>query len=178
MIRSNEDKKSILNMPGDELSATMKRLSRYTLAVEMIPIGACLPLFSRNESLLLGGLAFVLFIGLFFMRFCDERKNLKWNIIEILQCILALLDIVAFILNGKTGGNLFSIVILYASFAFLWIHCALCVFDFRKEEQIPFMRFWGAITVVLTVLVCYLISNWLDFNTFESNFLHGFELGF
>ena len=55
----DKEKKSLLNMPGDELSATMKRLSRYTLAVEMIPIGACLPLFTRNDKLLLGGIAFV-----------------------------------------------------------------------------------------------------------------------
>lgn len=154
----DKEKTSLLNMPGDELSATMKRLSRYTLAVEMIPIGACLPLFTRNEPFLLGGMAFTMIVGLFFMHFCDERKQKKWTIIKIIQCILALTDVAAVILDKVIGGNKVTIIVLYISLSFLWIHVALCVFDYRKEEKLPFMRFLGAITVVLTILICYIIS--------------------
>ena len=163
----DKENKSLLNMPGDELSATMKRLSRYTLAVEMIPIGACLPLFTRNEPLLLGGIAFTMLVGLLFMHFCDDRKQKRWNIIKSIQCVLALLDFASVILYKVIGGNKATTITLYVSLSFLWIHVALCAFDYRKDEQIPFMRFLGAITVVLTIFICYIISNWIGFKVEE-----------
>jgi hypothetical protein len=159
----DKEKTSLLNMPGDELSATMKRLSRYTLAVEMIPIGACLPLFTRNEPFLLGGIAFTMLVGLLFMHFCNERKQKKWNVIKSIQCILALMDFAAVIFYKALEGIKVTTLLIYISLFFLWIHVALCVIDYRKEEQILFLRFLGAITVVLTMLVCYVISTWMNF---------------
>ena len=152
--------KSFLNMPGDELSDTIKRLSRYTLAVEFIAIGACLSVLTKDMFIMLVGATFLMYLGVIFMKLCEERKKKQWVIISIIQLVLATIDLLAIIFSKKIGATVIEII-AYLSIGFLWIHCGMCFFEYRKDEEVPFLRFVGAFIVVITLIVCLIIRQWL-----------------
>ena len=153
--------KNLVDMSGDELIEIIKRLSRYTLAVEMIAIGACLPIITRQAFVLLCGATLLMFIGVIFMRFCKERKKKRWTIVWIIQIVLASLDLLTIILNFVIGIETIVEIMAHVSIGFLWIHCAMCFFEYRRDEEVVFMRFIGAFIVVITIIVCYIMKQLL-----------------
>ena len=159
-MMNDQNNKGFLNMPGDELNDTIKRLSRYTLAVEFIAIGACLPLLTKNLFVMLGGAMLLMYLGVLSMRFCKERKKKRWVIISVVQLVLATVDLLTIILNERIGTTIIEIM-AYVSLGFLWIHCGMCFFEYRKDEEVLFLRYVGAFIVLITVIVCYLMRQWL-----------------
>ena len=47
-MEEEKHRKSLLNMPGDELSAIIKRTSKYTICVELVALAAFFPLLTNN----------------------------------------------------------------------------------------------------------------------------------
>ncbi len=160
-MMNGKDDKSLLDMPGEELTDTIKRLSRYTLAVEFVALGACLPILTGQMNYILIGSAFLMYLGALFMRLCSERRQKKWIVFFGLQLILATVDLLTIILHAVRGAESAVRVLAYISIAFLWIHCVLCFFDYRKNETVPFLRYIGAFIILITVAICYFANQWL-----------------
>lgn len=141
-------------MPGDELEATIKRLSRYTLVVELVAMAACAPMFTKRFVLLVSIATILMLFDCLFMLFCQERKQKKWKIVSGIQLTIAVMNCVSVAITMIAGVESFAIVMVFITFGFLWIHNILCFIETRKDEEISFMRHVGAFIIIVTVIVC------------------------
>ena len=165
----DRNKKTIFNMPGDELGETLKRLSRYIMAVELAAMAACVPLIVTEKYLILTTITILMFLGVLAMFFCEERKTKFWKSVRTAQiCVGAvgvLLIALSFAVNVRNIINVAS----YVFVGFMCLHSAVCFTEIRKNEEITVLRFVGAYTVVVTVIVFFIVKKWLS--------AHGIMLG-
>lgn len=148
------DKKSIFNMPGDELEAMIKRLSRYTLAVELVALAACAPMLTQKVFLMLTIATILMCFDCFFMNLCSERKNGIWKVIFRTQFLIAVTNSVCIAIFIATKANIIVTVMTVITYIFLWIHNIMCFVETRKDESISFMRHVGAFIILVTIIIC------------------------
>lgn len=148
------DKKSIFNMPGDELEAMIKRLSRYTLAVELVALAACAPMLTQRVFLMLTIATILMCFDCLFMHLCDERKNGIWKAISRIQLLIAVINAVCIAIFISTKTNVILTVMTVITYIFLWIHNIMCFVETRKDESISFMRHVGAFIILVTIIIC------------------------
>ncbi len=160
-MSNNDEKKSIFNMPGNELEAMIKRLSRYTLAVEFVSIAACVPMITKSFFLLLVVSCALMLIGCLAMQFCSERKTRRWKVIAGVQLVIALLDAACIASVYMIGSNPSLTVMTVITYVFLWIHNILCFIEVREAESLLFMRHVGVFIIIVTLIVCYMAARTL-----------------
>lgn len=156
------DEKNLFNMPGDELNDWLSTLSRYILVVETVAVIACLPILTRQHFIFLTAATVLLFIDSLFMKLSGERKSKKWHIIRNIQFLIAAINVVALALSFFLNAEIFVRAMSYITVVLAWIHSGICFFEYRKDERIPLMRYAGAFTIAVTIIVFMLVKNWLD----------------
>ncbi len=157
----NRDNKTIFNMPDDEISKWLKALSRYVIVVELVAIGACLPIIVREKYIILTAVTVLMILDIVFMRFCDERKSRFWIIIRRIQTAIALVGIAVVVISLITDISTIVKIAAYFLLGWMWGHSAICFFEYRKAEFVPALRFVGAFTIIVTVIVFFLVKQWL-----------------
>lgn len=153
------DKKTIFNMPGDELESMLKRLSRYTLVVELVALAACVPMFTGQFFLLISLATILMYFDCLFMLICQERKQGIWKYISRIQLIIAVINSVCIALCIIKSDEGMLRIMTVISYVFIWGHNILCFIENRKDEEIPFMRHIGAFIIIVTIVVCLIAKN-------------------
>ncbi len=148
------EKKSIFNMPGDELEAMLKRLSRYTLAVESVALAACAPMFTGHFFLLISLVTILMYFDCLFMLICRERKQGIWKIVFKIQLIIAIVNSLCIALFIIRGNETVIRIMTVVSYVFILGHNILCFIETRKLESLVFMRHVGAFIIIVTIVVC------------------------
>ena len=151
-----------MNMSGPEIDAWLNKLTRYILAVEMAVLPACIPILTQESRLVLPAAAIFMLFDCLCMYFCEERKKRLWKILQILQLVLALVDIAIFILTHFVEIESAAEILTYATIVFLWVHSGFCAIEYRKDEPILFFRLIGAFVVAVTVIVVFVAKNLLQ----------------
>lgn len=159
-MRGNEEK-NLFNMSGDEIDDWLRNLSTYVLVVELVAVGACLPILTREKYIILTATGILMCFDILAMHFCNERKSRFWIVIRRIQFVIAAVDALSIIISNITGKDLLPLIATYVSLGGLWVHSGLCFFEYRKDEVFPILRHVGAFTVIVTVLICFMIKKWM-----------------
>lgn len=157
----NREDKTIFNMSGEEINSWLKALSRYVIVVELVAIGACLPIIVRNKFVVLTAVTVLMVFDIVFMRFCDERKSKFWIAIRRIQTAVALFGIATVAISIFTDISNVVKIAAYALLGWMWGHSAICFCEYRKSEFVPALRFVGALTIIITVIVFWAVKQWL-----------------
>lgn len=157
----NNGEKNLFNMPGDEMNDWLRNLSRYVLVVELVATGACLPILTYKKYIILTAAGILMYLEILAMYFCNERKDRRWIIIRRMQFAVAVMDTLTIIISILADIEVVALVMTYVSLGVLWIHSGLCFFEYRKNEIVPLLRFAGAFTICVTLIVFMVMKQWL-----------------